>query len=51
MSVMPTITLAGVVADIPDVVGLVGPYMAIGLAIALAPRILKLGFRVLKGRG
>lgn len=50
MSVMPTVTLAGVVADIPDVIGLVGPYITIGLAVALAPRVLAWAGKLLKGR-
>lgn len=48
---MPTVTLATVLTNALTVVSEFGPYIMVGLAIAVAPRLLKLGFRVLKGRG
>lgn len=51
---MPEIVLGGVggvIESALSVVTIYGGYIMVGLAIAVAPRLLKLGFRVLKGRG
>lgn len=47
---MPTVSLATVISDGMSVIANFGPYLGIGLALIVGPRLLKMGVSFIKGR-